>query len=113
MTKDELRIHVIEHVVGTNAEGWVGQAVKKALDAGKNDVDKTIQLLIDSGTMLFQGGCVSDIEFDLFCGYRGKGKAWLPGHNSWNSEPDLYFEWKDIVEYVKNGCPKHVQMELF
>jgi hypothetical protein len=115
MTHDELRIYAFESIVGPNASNWVGEDMKKILAHVGGDVEKAIQYCIDSEVHLFQGGSCGPNSPNVyfFCGYRGKGEAWFHENSFKSLPPDLYFDWKELFQWVQGGCPKHIQLELF
>lgn len=116
MTKDELRLHVFDHIMHFVAENYIERLLQGGLEKNGNDVDKTIQWFIDNeyDAPVMGGSCgYNDVEWEFMVGWRGIGEGYLPGHRSWHNPPDITFTYRDILQWLADGKPRNVQLEMF
>ena len=124
MTKDELWLFAVKRVLGHTADGYDQKLIQGLLDDAGDDVSLALRLMTRRGEYGYSaavslgnfGSCGPNYPRVDCLGSAGQHPilAWLPGQDYFDGRlPDLVIQWREIFQYVKDGCVRTVQTTLF
>jgi hypothetical protein len=111
-SSEELWLQSVEHWLHHIETAYVERVLQTALEASHNDVELSIDWLIDRKLVSGIGNCgfsePKGLYWDVWAGARAKNFIQV----RWDGEDQFNITLAEVLDYLKNGKKRDVQLSL-